>query len=157
LKIWQAGVSAVLVVALAASLPGLYNYTEAGARSARPEEPSSNSPVDRLDLKTVEDVPQPSPPDPAQLPSTSFRLEELTGAARREAKKILRIDITEAPEEQLTSVTGIGPATAQDIVEYRESNEINSLSDLENVRGIGPATAEKIGREILINGRIPDS
>ncbi len=156
LKIWQAGASALLAVLLAASLPGLYNYTEAGANSSQPELPSSETPIDRLNLKTIAEVDHPPSPNSSQLPETDFRLEELSPQARREAEKILRVDITKASKDQLTSVTGIGPATSKDIVEYRESNEINSLADLEDVRGIGPSTAEKIGREILIDGRMPD-
>jgi competence ComEA-like helix-hairpin-helix protein len=157
LKIWQAGVSALLGIALAASLPGLYNYTEAGSYSYQPIPPDSETPIDRLDLKTVEEVDPPPTPDSDELPKTNFRLKELSPQARREAEKKLRVDITKASKDRLTSVTGIGPATAEDIVEYRESNGINSLAELENVRGIGPSTAEKMSREILIDGRIPDS
>lgn len=156
MRIWQAGVSAFLVIALAASLPGLYNYTEAGATSSRPDPPSSDTPLDRLDLKTVEEVDHPPVPGTDELPRTSFQLKELSPQARRQAEKILRVDIAKASKDRLTSVTGIGPATADDIIEYRESSGIHSLSDLEEVSGIGPSTSEKIGREILIDGQIPD-
>ncbi len=56
-----------------------------------------------------------------------------------------RIDINAAPEDQLVNLPDIGPATAQNIIAYRqESGRFTSIDDIMNVRGIGEATFDTI-------------
>ncbi len=51
----------------------------------------------------------------------------------------LPIDINKASVEELDTLPGIGPKTAQAIVEYRETQgKFASVEDLLQVRGIGP-------------------
>ena len=48
------------------------------------------------------------------------------------------VDLNQASLDQLTELPGIGPTTAQRIVEYREKNgPFRKIEDLMNVRGIG--------------------
>lgn len=157
MKIWQLGLASVLVVALAASVPGLYFYTEAGSASQPPVEANTGNrgPIDRLDLKTVEDVSHPSPPDPDELPETSFDLNPVRGAEQRRAERILRIEINTAPKDRLDVIPGVGPSTADNIIDYRDNNTIDELSDLDEITGIGPATAEKMADRLLLDGEIP--
>jgi competence protein ComEA len=55
------------------------------------------------------------------------------------------ININTASAEELNSLPGIGPTTAQKIVEYREANgPFNSVEDILNVSGIGPVTFDEI-------------
>ncbi len=55
------------------------------------------------------------------------------------------ININEASESELEELPGVGPATAQAIVDYRaEHGRFRSVDDLLNVRGIGPAKLEQI-------------
>ena len=55
------------------------------------------------------------------------------------------IDINTASSEQLETLPGIGPTTAQKIIEYREQNgPFLSTEDIINVPGIGPGTYERI-------------
>ena len=55
------------------------------------------------------------------------------------------ININTATTLQLDTLPGIGPTTAQKIVEYREQNgPFLSIEDIVNVPGIGPATYEDI-------------
>ena len=50
------------------------------------------------------------------------------------------VDLNRATAAELDALPGIGPATAQAIVDHRESNgPFASIDDLEQVRGIGPA------------------
>ncbi len=55
------------------------------------------------------------------------------------------IDINTADQEMLITVPGIGPVTAQAIVQYRETNgRFNSLDELTGVKGIGPKSLNKL-------------
>lgn len=55
------------------------------------------------------------------------------------------ININTASQTELESLPGIGPTTAQKIIEYREQNgPFVSTQDIINVSGIGPGTYERI-------------
>lgn len=55
------------------------------------------------------------------------------------------IDINTAGSEELQKVPGIGPVTAEKIIEYRSANgKFSSIDDLLNISGIGPKTLEKM-------------
>jgi competence protein ComEA len=48
---------------------------------------------------------------------------------------------------------GIGPAKAQAIVDYRQSNgPFKTVDDLEKVKGIGKSTLEKIRERVSVEG-----
>ena len=55
------------------------------------------------------------------------------------------VNINTASLEELDTLPGIGPTTAQKIVEYREQNgPFVSIEDIINVSGIGPGTYERL-------------
>lgn len=55
------------------------------------------------------------------------------------------ININTAAQFELESLPGIGPTTAQKIIEYREENgPFATTEDIMNVSGIGPGTYERI-------------
>jgi competence protein ComEA len=55
------------------------------------------------------------------------------------------ISIGSATVEQLDTIDGIGPVTAQKIVEYRDQHGgLSSVEQLDQVSGIGPATMESL-------------
>ena len=77
--------------------------------------------------------------EPALLPN-----QEATPAATDLAAGDL-ININTATLDQLDSLPGIGPTTAEKIIAYREENgPFSQIEDLMDVAGIGPAAFEEI-------------
>jgi comEA protein len=63
------------------------------------------------------------------------------------------ININTATLDELTSIPGIGPVTAQRIIDFREENgPFKSVDDLLKVKGVGEKLLDKI-RERVTAGR----
>lgn len=63
------------------------------------------------------------------------------------------INLNTASKELLESLPGVGPSTAQKIVDYREDNgPFTSAEDVMNVSGIGPAKFESMQDFITVDG-----
>jgi competence protein ComEA len=55
------------------------------------------------------------------------------------------ISVGTATVEQLDTIEGIGPVTAQNIVDFRtENGGVSSVEELDQISGIGPATMEAL-------------
>lgn len=66
----------------------------------------------------------------------------------REEKKI---NINTATEQELESLKGIGPATAKNIIRYREEyGGFSSIEEIKNVKRIGEKIFEKIKADICV-------
>lgn len=62
-----------------------------------------------------------------------------------------RVNINTATQNELDSLPGIGPATAQKIIDYRETNgDFNKIEDLQNVKGIGESKFSEIKDKITV-------
>ena len=60
-----------------------------------------------------------------------------------------RVSLGSATVEQLDALPGVGPVTAQKIVDYRSAHGgFRSVDDLDAIPGIGPARVEQL-RELV--------
>ena len=75
---------------------------------------------------------------PARVPQTGSAV----GAAPAAAAKV---SLASATLEQLDALPGIGPVTAQKILDWRQSHgPLRSVDDLDAIPGIGPARVEQL-------------
>jgi competence protein ComEA len=66
-------------------------------------------------------------------------------AANGKARSAARVDLNSASIEQLTTLPGIGPATAKAIVQFREkSGPFERVEDLLAIRGISRRRLERL-------------
>ena len=62
------------------------------------------------------------------------------------------VDLNTADLDQLDTLPGVGPVTAQAIFDYREENgPFQSVDDLVNVYGIGEKTVEKLREYVVVS------
>lgn len=60
----------------------------------------------------------------------------------------LKVSLSSATLEQLDALPGVGPVTAQKILDYRATHPLRSVDDLDAIPGIGPARVEQL-RELV--------
>lgn len=73
------------------------------------------------------------------------------GTNNKSTQDTTMVNINTASKEELDTLPGVGPATADKIIEYRETNgQFNSIEDIKNVRGIGEAKFSKMQSRIQI-------
>jgi competence protein ComEA len=59
------------------------------------------------------------------------------------------ISLGSASPEQLDTIEGIGPVTAQDIIDFRDQHGgLSSIEQLDQISGIGPATMEALRKRL---------
>ena len=62
-----------------------------------------------------------------------------------------KININQADSTMLQEIPGVGPATADKIIQYREVNgRFQTIEDLKNVSGIGDKTFEKMKDKVCV-------
>lgn len=82
----------------------------------------------------------------SKVEKTTKKATKSTKTAKTTAKKATKaININSADKKMLTTIPGIGPATADSILKYRKTNgKFKSAKDLLNVKGIGAKTLKKM-------------
>ena len=76
---------------------------------------------------------------------------DIPGLGGTEHINLGRININTATADELDSLPGIGPTTAQSIVDYRvENGPFQSIEEIMRVPGIGPATYDLIKNLITV-------
>ncbi len=106
----------------------------------------STSDADSLNLAALlEDgqkleIPYRSGQEPEEIPEFGLTEEPLPPPGLEEL-----VDINTASFEEFDSLPGIGPTTAQNIIDYRDENgPFQDIEELMNVPGVGPTTFENI-------------
>ena len=62
-----------------------------------------------------------------------------------------KVNINTANQTELETLQGIGPSTAQKIIDYRKKNgKFESIEDVQNVKGIGDGKFEDIKDNICV-------
>ena len=77
--------------------------------------------------------------------------ERLAKGGAEDKKQGKKVNINTATEEELESLKGIGPATAKNIISYREEyGGFSSIEEIKNVKRIGDKIFEKIKGDICV-------
>ena len=64
--------------------------------------------------------------------------------------QLFAVNINTASAEELSTLKGIGPGTAEKIIKYREMHPFKRIDELMNVKGIGEKKFEKIKEELSV-------
>ena len=132
----------VVHVAGAVARPGLYRLPE-GSRIddaiALAGGPRPKAALDAVNLAApVVDGQQVVVPRRGEAPAVAAAGPGLGGP-------VSKVSLNSATLEQLDTLPGVGPVTAQQILDYREANgAFRSVDELDAVPGIGPARLEQL-------------
>ena len=75
----------------------------------------------------------------------------ITGAGGSVSADASKIDINTATSEELQTLNGVGPATAEKIISYRSDvGYFKNIDEIKNIDGIGDKTFEKLKDDITV-------
>lgn len=82
--------------------------------------------------------------------SLSKQLEHRDIIVIKQKQEVSKISINSASLEELITLKGIGEATANRIIQYRENESFKTIEDLKNVKGIGEKIFQNIKDSIIL-------
>lgn len=130
----------VIDVAGAVQRPGVYRLP-AGSR-VEDAVRRAGGPSPKAELEAVNRAARLADGQQVVVPERGPAGTALTGGAGEEEGPI---SLGTATVEQLDTIDGIGPVTAQDIIDFRDQHGgLASVDQLDQVSGIGPATMESL-------------
>ncbi len=63
-----------------------------------------------------------------------------------------KIDLNTATSEELQMLNGVGPSTADAIIQYRDAHgKFKTIDELANVKGIGDKKLEKLSNDLTVS------
>ena len=141
----EGGRDVVVDVAGAVERPGVYRLP-AGARVTdavqRAGGGSGNALLDQINLAARLG-------DGQQVVVPERTAAAAAGGATAAASDDSPISLGSATPEQLDTIEGIGPVTAQDIIGFRDQKGgLSSIEQLDQISGIGPATMEALRKRL---------
>ncbi|MCI1224288.1 ComEA family DNA-binding protein [Bifidobacterium sp.] len=113
------------------------------------DNPSSNSSADESKSNAPEEtqIPQHTATAPADGPTAS-----LVTPSNPAAKDSGLVNLNTATMQELDTISGVGPVTAQRILEHRQRiGRFTSIDQLLDISGIGPKTLEKLRSQVTVS------
>lgn len=87
----------------------------------------------------------------AEAGQTAIPVPSSSGYSYSSLSQTQRININTADSSALQQLSGIGPATAEKIIDFRNQNgKFKTIEDIKNVSGIGEKTFEKFKDKITV-------
>ncbi|HEV8687085.1 MAG TPA: ComEA family DNA-binding protein [Gaiellaceae bacterium] len=137
----------VVHVVGAVRTPGLYKLPR-GSRDADAVA-KAGGPTAKADLTLLNLAARLSDGQQVVVPERTPSVSAASGAGGAAPDAAGPVHLNSATVEQLDELPGVGPVTAQKIVDYRQSHgAFSSVDDLDEIAGIGPARLEQL-RELV--------
>lgn len=119
-------------------------------KSAKQSTPSATE-VSAAELIEQSQAPAAAEPVAASVPTPTMAPKQ-SSSSGKPALPATPINLNTASAYELTALPGVGEATAQKIINYRESHGgFKTIEEIKNVKGIGDATFNKMKANISVN------
>lgn len=127
--------------------PGVYSLPEGARVTAAVDAAGGLAPTaDREQINLAAPV---RDGEQVRVPNIADQVDTTSNAPAQAGSSLVNINTADAAA--LEALNGVGPATAQAIVQYREENgSFTAIDELENVPRLGAATIDKFRAQITV-------